>query len=69
MLKGNELENAVEILKNHIEIRLIKEKQYDFFVCKEIDVFLIMVGCEKSYITKEDFEELQKLDIQTIIHK
>ena len=67
--KNVKLEDILESLKlfNYIVgVKLKKQRQYDFLICKEIWVHKIVIGDTIIFITEEDYEKLKLLDFECI---
>ena len=60
------LEEGLDLLKSIIGIKLKKQKQYDFFLCKEVWVHKLIIGQTVVFVSEEDFIKLQNLKLECI---
>lgn len=61
-----EILDSVKLLTYLMGIKLKKQKQYDFFLCKEVWVHKLIYGDNIIFLAEEDFEKLKKLNIECI---
>lgn len=64
--KLNELDESLKLFNYIVGVKLKKQRQYDFLICKEIWVHKIIIGDTIIFISEEDFEKLKVLGFECI---
>ena len=64
--KLNELEESLKLFNYIVGIKLKKQRQYDFLICKEVWVYKIIIGDTIIFIAEEDYNKLSKLGFECI---
>lgn len=62
----SELTKSLKLFSSLISIKLKKQKQYDFFLCKEVWVHKLIIGDTIIFVTEENFEQLKILGFECI---
>ena len=62
----SELTKSLKLFSSLISIKLKKQKQYDFFLCKEVWVHKLIIGDTIIFVKEEDFEQLKILGFECI---
>lgn len=61
-----DLVDSLKLLNYLFRITLKKQKQWDFFLCKEVWVHKIIINDTIVFVTEEDFIKLSKLGFECI---
>ena len=65
-IENKELIESLKLLKSLTGMKLKKQKQWDFFLCKEVYVHKLIYGDTIIFVTEEDFEKLKLLGFECI---
>ena len=68
-LREKEYKNILEglkLLSYKTGMKLKKQKQWDFFLCKEVYVHKLIYGDTIIFVSEEDFKKLQLLGFECI---
>lgn len=60
------LEESLKLFKSLVNIKLKKQKQWDFFLCKEVWVYKIVFENTIIHVSEENFEQLKELGFECI---
>lgn len=61
---SEELIESLKLLKSLFDIKLKKQKQWDFLLCKEVWVHKIIINGTIVFVTEEDFNKLKLLGFE-----
>ena len=59
-----ELTESLKLLKSLFDIKLKKQKQWDFLLCQEVWVHKIIINGIIVFVTEEDFNKLKLLGFE-----
>lgn len=61
-----QLKESLKLFNYIVGVKLKRQKQYDFLICKEVWVNKIVIGDTIIFISEEDFNKLQILGFECI---